>query len=339
MAVSAASAPRPGRPRKPPASLPPFVDGFLDMLVAERGAAVNTRLAYQRDLSDVQSFLVQQCRTSLERAGTDDLRAYLQHLAADGQKERSSSRTVARRLSALRQYFQFLVSEGDRTDDPTSVLDTPKQGRSLPKILSESDVTALLGAAAGRGGPEGRRLTALLELLYASGLRVTELVSLPLTALTRDGRALIVRGKGGKERMVPLSGPARDALNDYLQQRAWFLVPGRETRQKNLLFPSRSSGGALTRQRCGQLLKELALEANIDPDKVSPHVMRHCFATHLLDHGADLRSVQKMLGHADIATTQIYTHVAGGRLKQTVENHHPLSRTVKPVATRRQPKP
>lgn len=295
------------------------------MMVAERGASNNTRDAYRRDLADVAQFLAQSGRAALDRAGSDDLRAYLDHLGADRIKEKSATRTVARRLSALRQYYKFLVSEGRRAEDPASVLDTPKQGRSLPKILTEADVTALLTQAAEKGGPEGRRLTALLEMLYASGLRVSELVGLPMNALTRDGRALIVRGKGGKERLVPLSAPAREALVAYLPFRPFFMTKGREAKQQAYLFPSRAAAGVLTRQRFGQLLKELALAANLDPDKVSPHVLRHCFATHLLDHGADLRSVQKMLGHADIATTQIYTHVVSERLQQAVAMH-PLAK-------------
>ncbi|MFC7332685.1 site-specific tyrosine recombinase XerD [Rhodocista pekingensis] len=319
--------PRPGRPKAPPRPLPPGVDAFLAMLVAERGAAANTRDAYARDLRDVAAFLAaQRGGTALDRASTDDLRAYLEHLHRDTGKAPSAGRTVARRLSALRQYYRFLVSEGLRAEDPAAVLDGPKPGRPLPKILTEADVALLLEGAARRGGPEGRRLTALLELLYATGLRVSELVGLPLAALTRDGRALVVRGKGGKERMVPLSQPAKEALAACLPDRPYFMVPGREARQQGLLFPSRSAAGVLTRQRFGQLMKELALEVGLDPAKVSPHVLRHCFATHLLDHGADLRSVQKMLGHADIGTTQIYTHVAGDRLRRTVETHHPLAK-------------
>ncbi|MFV3127670.1 site-specific tyrosine recombinase XerD [Niveispirillum sp. KHB5.9] len=316
---------RPGRPRKAPAPPPPWVDAFLDMMVAERGASANTREAYRRDLTDVAAFLRQSGLGGLDNASSDDLRAYLAHLAADRIKEKSAVKTVARRLSALRQYYKFLVSEGHRAEDPASVLDTPKQGRSLPKILTEADVGALLTAAARLGAPEGRRLNALLEVLYATGLRVSELVGLPMNALGRDGRALIVRGKGGKERLVPLSAPAREAVEAYLPDRPYFMTKGREGKQGGFLFPSRATSGALTRQRFGQLLKDLAIMAGLDPAKVSPHVLRHCFATHLLDHGADLRSVQKMLGHADIGTTQIYTHVVGERLRRTVEEHHPLS--------------
>ncbi|HEY0834775.1 MAG TPA: site-specific tyrosine recombinase XerD [Azospirillum sp.] len=316
---------RRGRPCKPRSlSVSPELDAFLDMLTAERGAALNTRQAYERDLMDVSRWLAQR-GLALEAAGTEDLRAYLAHLAhADAVP---APRTVARRLSALRQFYRFLVSEGRRTDDPASALDSPKQGRPLPKVLSEAEVLALIDAARRRGGPDGTRLLALLEVLYATGLRVSELVGLPLSAILRDGRGLIVRGKGGKERMVPLSDPARDAITAYLPLRAAFLVPGRESLQAKFLFPSRTSdSGHLTRQRFAQILKDLTVAAGIDPDKVSPHVLRHAFATHLLDHGADLRSVQKMLGHADIATTQIYTHVVSDRLRRVVVEHHPLAR-------------
>jgi len=318
---------RRGRPCKPrPLASSPHIDAFLDMLTAERGAAVNTRLAYERDLADLGRWLAQR-GLPLEDAGTDDLRAYLAFQGGGEGGEPPAPRTVARRLSAMRQFYRFLVSEGRRADDPASALDSPKQGRSLPKILTEAEVGAMLARAEARGGADGLRLVALLEVLYATGLRVSELVGLPMTAILRDGRGLIVRGKGGKERMVPLSDPAVAALAAYLPWRGHFVVPGREAAQTPFLFPSRSSlDGHLTRQRFAQLLKELALESNIDPEKVSPHVLRHAFATHLLDHGADLRSVQKMLGHADIATTQIYTHVVTERLKKVMHEHHPLAR-------------
>lgn len=323
---------RRGRPRKAaPAPLPAHVDAFLDMLVAERGAADNTREAYARDLIDAGHWLTGRGVT-LDTAGTEDIRGYLAHLAVHGGggedgPSPAAPRTLARRLSALRQFYRFLVAEGRRLDDPSSALDSPRQGRPLPKVLSEGEVVRLIDTARCRGGPDGLRLVALLEVLYASGLRVSELVGLPLTAILRDGRGLLVRGKGGKERLVPLSDPARDALAAYLPLRGAFLVPGRVAKQELFLFPSRSSdAGHLTRQRFAQLLKELAMAAGIDHEKVSPHVLRHAFATHLLDHGADLRAVQKMLGHADIATTQIYTHVANERLRQVVEEHHPLAR-------------
>ncbi|WP_372397942.1 site-specific tyrosine recombinase XerD [Azospirillum sp. HJ39] len=323
MAVKRA-AKRRGRPCKPrPVAISPHLDAFLDMLTAERGAAVNTRLAYERDLADLGRWLAQR-GVPLEAAGTEDLRAYLAVQSTDG-----APRTVARRLSAMRQFYRFLLSEGRRADDPASPLDSPKQGRPLPKILTEGEVGAMLATAEERGGPEGLRLVALLEVLYATGLRVSELVGLPMTAIMRDGRGLLVRGKGGKDRMVPLSDPALAALAAYIPFRSHFIPPvaGADAGHSPFLFPSRiSAEGHLTRQRFAQLLKQLAIDAGIDPEKVSPHVLRHAFATHLLDHGADLRSVQMMLGHADIATTQIYTHVVTERLKRVMHDHHPLAR-------------
>lgn len=320
---------RRGRPCKPrPVAASPHVDAFLDMLTAERGAALNTRMAYERDLTDLGLWLAQR-GLPLDKAGTEDLRGYLayQHAAGGGDQKPAAPRTVARRLSAMRQFYRFLVSEGRRQDDPASALDSPKQGRPLPKILTVDEVTRMIDAAQTRGGPEGLRLVALLEVLYATGLRVSELVGLPMASILRDGRGLIVRGKGGKERMVPLSEPASAALAAYLPWRGNFVLAGKESGPVAFMFPSRSStNGHLTRQRFAQLLKELAIESGIDPEKVSPHVLRHAFATHLLDRGADLRSVQKMLGHADIATTQIYTHVVSERLKQVVHEHHPLAR-------------
>ena len=302
------------------------------MLAAERGAAANTLEAYARDLKDFAGFLARRGRAA-HQAGVADLRAYLGQLVDAGLAPRSA----ARRLSTLRQFHRFLFGEGLRADDPTAGLDSPRQGRSLPKVLSEAEVEDLLAAARLRPGAEGVRLTALLELLYATGLRVSELVELPAAAAARDPRVLIVKGKGGKERMVPLSEPARDALKAH---RMAALGPsgcgaGAEAqpaqadqaaaRARKWLFPSRGAAGHLTRQRVAQLLKELAVAAGIDPARVSPHVLRHAFASHLLDHGADLRSVQKMLGHADISTTQIYTHVLDARLKALVRDHHPLA--------------
>ncbi|MEO3433471.1 site-specific tyrosine recombinase XerD [Inquilinus sp. CAU 1745] len=331
--------PRRGRPRKPKPAPSPQVEAFLDMLTAERAAAANTRQAYQRDLADLVLFLSGR-GCALETASTDDLRGYFDHLAAQpGARAASTAvRTVARRLSAVRQFYRFMTSEGLRADDPSSTIDSPKLGRSLPKILTEEEVERLLAEATARArdpdrAPEGIRLVALLETLYATGLRVSELVGLPRTAIVHDHRFLMVRGKGGKERMVPLSEPAREALDAYLKVRGHFLVSGREAKQQPWLFPSRiARNGYLTRQRFAQLLKELAQEAGIDPTKVSPHVLRHAFATHLLTHGADLRAVQKMLGHADIATTQIYTHILGDRLTRTVEDHHPLARRARKSA-------
>jgi integrase/recombinase XerD len=294
-----------------------LAESFVEMLVAERGAAANTVEAYRRDLDDLAAFLVGRGR-DLAGAATDDLRAYLGALGARG----LSARTVARRLSALRQLYAFLVADGRRADDPSAVLDSPRRGRALPKVISEDEVDRLLAAARTRSNPQGLRLQALVETLYATGLRVSELVGLPLAALGRGEAVLIVRGKGGKERMVPLGEPAAEAIAAYLTVRPAFL--GRRS-DSPWLFPSRASGGHLTRHRFAQLLKALAVEAGIDPERLSPHVLRHAFASHLLAHGADLRTVQAMLGHADISTTQIYTHVLDARLKALVATHHPLA--------------
>ena len=293
-----------------------LIESFCEMLAAERGAAANTLESYRRDLADCGRFLASRKR-ELAQAGAEDLRAYVAALAAAGR----SPRTAARRLSALRQFYRFLFTEGLRGDDPAAGLDAPRRGRSLPKLLSEAEVDLLLETARDRKGPEGARLLALLELLYATGLRVSELVTLPLDAVARDPMVLIVRGKGGRERLVPLSEPARAAVAAFLAVRERFLAGRRES---PWLFPSRGVSGHLTRHRVGQLLKELARDAGLEPARVSPHVLRHAFASHLLDHGADLRSVQKMLGHADISTTQIYTHVLDERLKALVRDHHPL---------------
>jgi integrase/recombinase XerD len=293
----------------------PRVEAFLEMLAAERGAARLTVAAYRTDLKDLVGFL----GADLAAAASDDLRRYFAALAKAG----IGARTAARRLSAFRQFFRFLVVEGVRRDDPSQALDAPRLPRALPKHLEERETEALLEAVSKRTGPDGMRLSCLIELLYGAGLRVSELVSLPVAAAQRDPRFLVIRGKGDKERLVPLGEKARDALKAYLDERWRFLRDGKTSR---FLFPSRSQDGHLTRRRCGQLMKELAVEAGIDPARLSPHVLRHAFASHLVDHGADLRSVQEMLGHADIATTQIYTHVQSGRLQRLVADHHPLAR-------------
>jgi integrase/recombinase XerD len=305
--------------------LSPAVDAFLDMLAGERGVARNTSAAYAADLADLAEFLKAD-GVLPEDANSDGLRSYFSML--HDVKPKAAPRTVARRLSAFRQFYRFLLSDGRRQDDPSSVLDSPKLGRPLPKLLSEGEVGSLVMPSkdaitgADATDPQSLRFALLIELLYGSGLRVSELVGMPISALTRDNRLLMVRGKGGKERLVPVSEPARQALARYLAVRRVFMaVDG-----SPWLFPSRASRqGYLTRQRFAQLLKERAAEAGIDLGRVSPHVLRHAFATHLLDHGADLRAVQKMLGHADIATTEIYTHVATERLQRVVRSHHPLS--------------
>ena len=313
---------------RPKAAAGRHLEAFLEMLLAERAAAANTVQAYRRDLADFAAFLARR-GAALEAADSEAVRAYLGRLAA----ARLAPRTAARRLSALRQFYRFLAGEGLRGDDPTTAIDSPRRGRPLPKLLDEGEVVRLLEAAQRRPGADGARLAALLELLYGAGLRVSELVGLPLAAVLRDVRVLIVRGKGGRERMIPLGDPARDALSAYLARRARFLRGGGAS---PWLFPSRAGTGHLTRHRFAQLLKELARDAGIPPAKVSPHVLRHAFASHLLDRGADLRSVQQMLGHADISTTQIYTHVAGERLRTLVRDHHPLA--ARAGARRRRPR-
>ena len=296
------------------------IETFLEMLSAERGLAKNSLLAYQNDLADFAGFLTAASETP-ERIAIGALRRYVQGLADAGLKPS----TAARRLSALRQFFRFLAQEGIREDDPSALLDAPKRARPLPKLLSESEVDQLLVAARnGRDDPaEAARLTALLELLYATGLRVSELVGLRWPPFGDDARFLVIRGKGGKERLVPLSEPARQAVEAYAGFRQDFLGPKQTS---PWLFPSRGESGHLTRQRFGQLLKDLATAARIAPSKVSPHVLRHAFASHLLANGADLRAVQKMLGHADISTTQIYTHVLEARKQALVRQHHPLAK-------------
>lgn len=324
---------RPGRPAMPKPDLNPQVDAFLDMLTTERGAAMNTRHAYWRDLADISLYLRKNRNSDVDRATTADLKAYLQDLAEKTHvkgknKNKIAVRTIARRLSALRQFYRYLVSENVRKDDPTTTIESPKQGRTLPKTLSEAEVTALIKSASAGGTPESTRLVCLLEMLYATGLRVSELVGLPMSALGEQNQFLMVSGKAGRERMVPLSDPAQKALAKYTEVRPQFINAEDASRQGQWLFPSRTSDSRhLTRQRFAQLLKDLARAAEIDEERVSPHILRHAFATHLLSNGADLRSVQKMLGHADIATTQIYTHIVGEKLKKTVKEKHPLSKT------------
>jgi len=297
---------------------------FLDMLMAERGAAAHTIDAYTRDISDFLAFLAAK-KSSAAKASADDVRAYLESLAGRGLAPTSR----ARKLSAIRQFFRFLLGEGLRADDPTSAIDSPKLGRPLPKILSLSEVETLIETAklacdtSAEGAPRRRalRLYGLLETLYASGLRVSELIALPRNVLAADDRVLTITGKGGRERLVPLNEAARGALAAHL-----VVLEGDEgLAASSWLFPTGDGRQHITRQRLGQELKGLALAANLDPARVSPHVLRHAFASHLLERGADLRTVQQLLGHADISTTQIYTHVIEERLRRLVEQHHPLA--------------
>jgi len=301
--------------KKPPVPLSREAEAFIEMLSAERGASKNTEAAYSADLRNLEGFLARRKQKPRD-ADTEALRAYLKSLDYLGM----TPRTVARRLSVIRQLFRFLLAERLRDDDPASTLDSPKLGRPLPKVLTRQEVDRLIEAS--RRDDLGRMAT-LLEILYATGLRVSELVTLPVAAVERDPAMLVVRGKGGKERLVPLSDPARAAIAQWLRVRAAALEEGEKSR---FLFPSRGRTGHLTRQRFAQLLKEAALAAGIDPARVSPHVLRHAFASHLLEGGADLRSVQLMLGHADIATTQIYTHVLDEKLRALVQDKHPLAR-------------
>lgn len=310
---------------------------FLDMLAAEQGAGDNTIDAYRRDLEDLAAFLARK-RSSFAAATTDDLRNYLADLEARGFKASST----ARRLSAFRHLFRFMLGEGLRSDDPAAILSGPKRGRALPKVLSMQDVDRLLAQAQTiAAGPDltasqrlrALRLACLLEVLYATGLRVSELVTLPLSAARRDARMIVVRGKSSKERFVPLNDAARRAMATYLAAAdetgtaGSKLVNGKPTRNKptKWLFPSFGESGHLTRQHFARELKELAAAAGIAPRLVSPHVLRHAFASHLLHNGADLRIVQTLLGHTDISTTQIYTHIVEERLKSLVRDLHPLA--------------
>jgi integrase/recombinase XerD len=311
--------------RASPSSDPRLIELFLDMLAAERGAAANTLAAYRRDLDDFATHL-RAARRSVASARGDDVRAYLAALAARG----FSAASVARRLSAMRQLYRFLYAEGHRSDDPAAAIEGPRRGRPLPKVLSIADVDRLLAAARAPVEDAERplterlramRLVCLLEVLYATGLRVSELVALPASAARRDQRVLMIRGKGGKERIVPLNDAARRAMSEYLTLRR----EAERGADSQYLFPSFGESGHLTRQHFARDLKLLAGAAGLRADKVSPHVLRHAFASHLLQNGADLRSVQTLLGHADISTTQIYTHVLAERLKSLVRDLHPLA--------------
>ncbi|WP_375267751.1 site-specific tyrosine recombinase XerD [Phenylobacterium sp.] len=296
-----------------------WVEAFLEMMAVERAAARNTLTAYGKDLADAQAFLAGR-GAGLADAAAEDVEAYFAALADRG----LAASTAARRRASVRQFYRFVLGEGWRKDDPSRRVDAPKKGRPLPKILSREEVDRLIAAAGARDGAQDLRLGCMVELIYASGLRVSELTALPLAALARDPAYLIVKGKGGKERLVPLNAPARAAVKAYLEVRKAFLPKGDAANP--WLFPSRGKGGRLTPRRFAQLLDEAAADAGIDPARVSPHVLRHAFATHLLEGGADLRVVQTLLGHADIATTQVYTHLAGERLREVVATKHPLGR-------------
>jgi integrase/recombinase XerD len=308
--------------------------GFLEMMAAERGAAGNTLAAYGRDLEDFIAFLGQRA-SSLVAAEPADVSAYLRGLSHAAMAPASR----ARRLSAIRQLFKFLAAEGAVADDPSHGFAGPRKARAIPKTLSVGEVDCLIEAARsrtqtanGRERARALRLCALLEMLYATGLRVSELVTLPRSVLAGDGRVLTIKGKGGRERIVPLNRAAREALDRFLAVDARPAgTQGTPSPTSKWLFASRGAEGHLTRQRLAQELKDLAMAAGLDPERVSPHVLRHAFASHLLDRGADLRSVQQLLGHADISTTQIYTHVLEERLKTLVFKHHPLAAKKRPA--------
>ncbi len=297
---------------------PPQVEAFLEMMAVERDASPHTLAAYARDLADAEAWLAD--AGGLMGADQEAVEAWFADLSRRG----LSAATAARRRSSARQFYRFALAEGWRTNDPSRRLDAPKQGRSLPKTLSREEVEALLVAAARLDRAAGPRLVALVEMAYASGLRVSELLSLKVEAVRRDPAYLIVRGKGGKERLAPLNPSARAAIKAWLEARDIERKP--DGPDSPWLFPSHGRSGHLTPRRFAQLLDQAAAAAGIDPARVSPHVLRHAFATHLLEGGADLRVVQTLLGHADIATTQIYTHVATDRLAQMVHSKHPLAR-------------
>ncbi len=303
-----------------------WISAFLEAQAADLGAAQNTRLAYGRDLKDFAAYLAHRGST-FQTALRPEIEDYLIRCEAEG----LSKSTRARRLSAIRQLYRFAYEEGWRSDNPAIRISGPGKDRRLPKTLTEAEVTRLLAAARDFGRTESDRLrmTCLMELIYATGMRVSELVSLPVAAARGDPRMLLVRGKGGKERMVPLTGPARSALADWLAHRDAAEEEARIARRavpSRFLFPARSAEGHVTRQGFHGYLKDLCVMAGISPAAVTPHVLRHAFATHLLAGGADLRAIQTMLGHADVSTTEIYTHVLDERLKSLVLDHHPLAR-------------
>jgi len=311
--------------RGPSASDETLVELFLDMQAAERGASENTLSAYRNDLADLAAHL-RAGGDSIAEATTDSLREFLSSLAERGFKASS----LARRLSSVRQLYRFLYAEGKRADDPAAVLEGPKRARTLPRVLSIAEVDGLLVRAREPAEDEklapairlrAARLLCLLELVYATGLRVSELVALPASAARRDQRMLVVRGKGAKERLVPLNAAAKRAMTEYLKLR----TSAGDAEKSKWLFPSFGEQGHLTRQHFARELKALGQACGIAPDRLSPHVLRHAFASHLLHNGADLRVVQTLLGHADISTTQIYTHVLEERLKALVRDLHPLA--------------
>lgn len=292
------------------------VEEFLKMMAAEKGAAINTLEAYERDLRQFTEF----CGSNLKEISAEDIAAFVRDLSSRGM----TAKTISRKLSAVREFFKFLYSENEIKINPALNIQSPKQQKPLPKFLSEQEIRQLIEAAARKQDPAHRRIAVMLELMYACGLRVSELVSMPENSINFDKKQLLIRGKGSKERLIPVAGQALEQVQDYLTYRDYFLKGGRRS---VWLFPSKSSAsGHVTRDSFFKYLKELAEEVNLDRDKVSPHVLRHSFATHLLNHNADLRAVQKMLGHEDIGTTEIYTHIISDDLIKKVQKLHPLSK-------------
>ena len=300
-----------------------WAEAFLEMMSVERAAAANTLRAYERDLADASGFLAGR-GLSLATASAGDVEAYFADLGRRG----LSPATASRWRAALRQFYRFVLGEGWRPDDPSRRVEAPRRGRPLPRVLSREEAAALIAAASARDAVKGLRLACMIELAYAGGLRVSELTGLTLAQFARCPDFLMIRGKGGKERLAPLNDAARAAVRAWLEVRSQTLPKGDAANP--WLFPSGGKGGRLTPRRFAQLLSDAAVAAGIDPARVSPHVLRHAFATHLLEGGADLRVVQTLLGHADIATTQIYTHVAGERLREVVAGAHPLSASRRP---------
>jgi integrase/recombinase XerD len=323
---------RPGRPAKARPNVSKWITSFKEMMVSEKGAAQNTVAAYDRDLIDIDLFM-QARGTSIDKAKEKDFKAYVDELSNKTQikgdrQNITTARTVSRRISAARQYYKFLISEGIREDDPTSSIEAPKQKRTLPKIMTEQEINHAITTAGAKGNASSKRLVCLLEMIYSTGLRVSELVSLPLSTYQEDSQFMIVEGKGGRERMVPLTPSAQKALADYVAARERFIGEGDDGTQAQWLFPSKTSiKGHLTRQRFAQMLKDLSKACDFPMGKLSPHAIRHSFATHLLQNGADLRAVQKMLGHADIATTQIYTQMLDEEVNDKVQEKHPMAKT------------
>ncbi len=308
--------------------MPHYNEIFIEMLHAERGASVNTIKAYNSDLDNFAHFLNKKNK-NIDIASSQDIKSYIHHLSNNN----IGSATTARHISSLRQFYNFIYVEGLRSDNPMDAIEAPKIIRPLPKILSIDEVDQLLSVANIDKSPDGIRLLSMIEILYATGLRVSELVQLSLSSVAHikhnasindsQQEYLIIMGKGNRERIVPLSKPARNMIIKYKDIRPYFL---KTTMASKYLFPSNAKSGHLTRQRMGQLLKQLALTANIAPERVSPHILRHAFASHLLNNGADLRILQQLLGHVDISTTQIYTHILDEKLKQVINSSHPLAK-------------